>query len=60
MRIKDENEQSLEKKQLQKWAIDDVLRNCLLIVRDDLRSDVPKPNSRQQAIEKYLDDKDFK
>lgn len=40
--------------------VDEIIRNCLGIVKEDLRSGLPKAGARQDAIEEYMKDKDFK
>jgi len=46
--------------QLKLKPVEEIIRNCLGIVRQDLRSGLQKPGSRQDSIEDYLKDKDFK
>lgn len=41
-------------------SVDEIIRSCLSIVKEDLRSGVQKPSTRQDALEDYLKDKNFK
>jgi hypothetical protein len=41
-------------------SVEEIIRSCLSIVKEDLRAGVQKPGTRQDALEDYLKDKNFK
>jgi hypothetical protein len=41
-------------------SIEEIIRSCLSIVKEDLRAGVQKSGTRQDALEDYLKDKNFK